>query len=239
MEQPKLIVVFSPHPDDEVIACAGSIVKEVSAGSRVKVVFATDGAMSHAAVLGIDSDPSPAELAVIRQEEAKAAGRVMGVKAEDILFLGFRDTLLAKSRAEFRAAVTAFLADHPDVDEIYLPHEVRELNADHRVTGEEVVRVLKELDQAPRLFRYVVWDEQTEAEFVFANREPTTQAPAAGEQLISVDIAAQLPRKLEALQQHRTQVTLYSPAQTRPVVPEAFVTRVCTRDVEQFWIDAG
>jgi LmbE family N-acetylglucosaminyl deacetylase len=233
------VIVFSPHPDDEVIACGGTIIRHVAAGRRVTVVFSTDGSMSHSAVLGIHDNPTPAELTAVRQKEAEAASRVMGLGPDDVHFLGFRDTRLADSVPEFRAAVTALLSRYRDVADVYLPHEVRELNADHRLTGEGVLDCLRDLGLSPRLHKFVVWDERTEQEFAFVNRRPADHGVDAGERLESVDISAQVPGKLAALREHHTQVDLYTPAQTRPVVPEAFVERVCTRPVEEFWTTAA
>jgi beta-glucosidase len=231
-----LVVVFSPHPDDDVIACGGTIVKKIAQGDRVKIVISTDGSMSHSAVLGIHEDPTPAELTAIRQKEAENAAKAMGLDAEDVHFLGFRDTDLAGSFDEFRTAVTAFLSAYPDVAEIYVPHDVREMNADHRLTGVGVLEAVAALGLTPRVRKFVVWDEQTEAEFAFVNRRPAAHAPADGERRISVDISGQLAVKLSALAEHRTQVSLFTPAQVRPVVPEAFVERVCGRTVEEFWV---
>ena len=36
-------LIIAPHPDDESLGCGGSIIKHVKAGSRVKVVFLTNG----------------------------------------------------------------------------------------------------------------------------------------------------------------------------------------------------
>ncbi|MFD3513092.1 PIG-L deacetylase family protein [Streptomyces sp. NPDC058657] len=66
-------MVFSPHPDDEVIAVGGTMARLAAEGARVGVAFATDGAMSHSAVLGIHQNPTPAELRRVRREEARSA----------------------------------------------------------------------------------------------------------------------------------------------------------------------
>jgi LmbE family N-acetylglucosaminyl deacetylase len=230
------VVVFAPHPDDDVIACGGTIVRKVGQGARVEIVIATDGSMSHAAVLDIHTDPTPEELVAVRRKEAEAGARLLGVRPDDVHFLGFRDTRLSDSMPEFRAAVSAFLADRPHLTEVYLPHEVRELNADHRLTGEGVLDCLAAQGRTPRLRKYVVWDESTEDEFGFVNRVPPDHPAGPDERLVTVDISDQLPVKLAALREHRTQVTLYSAAQTRPVVPEVFVERVVARGTEEFWV---
>ncbi|MET8155382.1 PIG-L family deacetylase [Sphaerisporangium sp. NPDC005289] len=231
------VIVFAPHPDDEVIACGGVIAARAAAGARVLIVFSTDGSRSHSAVLGIDSDPTPAELAVIRRKEAESAAKALGVPAENVVWLGHTDTRLAASMDAFRAQVTRLLAGHRDVAEVYLPHDVRELNADHRLTGEGVTGCLAGLGLSPRLRKYVVWDEDTEAAFAFANRAEPEREPSPTERLVSVDIAPWVARKLDALEEHRTQVTLFSPAQTRTVVPEPFLARLRAKRTEDFWID--
>ncbi|GJF31271.1 hypothetical protein KNE206_39710 [Kitasatospora sp. NE20-6] len=234
-----LVLVFSPHPDDETIACGGTIARRTAAGHRVGIVWATDGSRSHSAVLGMDTDPTPEELAVIRAGEARNAARVLGVADEDVHLLGFTDTLLAESVDDCREAVRKVLASYPEVSEVYLPHDVKELNADHRLTGEIVLGCLADLGLTPAVFKYVVWDERTEAEFVFVNRnEPVAVAERAPERITARDIAPQLTVKRAAMAEHRTQVTLYAPGQQRTVVPPEFLERVTTRPLEEFWVAA-
>jgi LmbE family N-acetylglucosaminyl deacetylase len=234
-----LVMVFSPHPDDDVIACGGTIRARVRAGARVVIVYSTDGSMSHAAVLGIHQAPSPQELTTIRQAEAAAAAGVLGVATADLHFLGFPDTRLADCLPEFAATLRKVLAAHPGVGEIYLPHEVHELNADHQATGETVLSCVRELGLTPRIRKFVIWDQRTENEFAFVNRR---QAPGSasgdwpdGEYLVQVDITTDLGHKRAALAKHQTQVALYSPMQHRPVVPREFQARVLSRTVEEFW----
>lgn len=230
------VLVFSPHPDDEVIACGGTIARYAAEGARVTVVFATDGAMSHSAVLGIHTDPTPGELRAIRREEARSAAKAMGLDKDAARFLDYPDTRLADHLPAFREDVLEILREHRGVTHVYVPHEVRELNADHRLTGETVVSCLSELGLAPQIFRYVVWDERTEEEFGFVNRNPAAGRGAVTERLVSFDIGAYAERKHAAFREHRTQVELYAPGQTRPVVPPPFQERVFAARTEEFWI---
>ncbi len=85
-------VVFAPHPDDETLGCGGMILQKNQVGARVRIVFMTDGSQSHARFL------APAELARLRQEEARAAGKALGVDEDDLFFLGFPDGELKNIR---------------------------------------------------------------------------------------------------------------------------------------------
>ncbi|MFE2061066.1 PIG-L family deacetylase [Streptomyces sp. NPDC059467] len=230
------VLVFSPHPDDEVIACGGTTARHVAEGAQVGVVFATDGAMSHSAVLGIHENPAPGELREIRRKEALMAGKAMGVREEAVRFLDYPDTRLADHLPEFRRDVLELLRERGTVTHVYVPHEFRELNADHRLTGETVVSCLAELGLEPDIYRYVVWDERTEEEFGFVNRKPADGPGSGTERLVSYDIEAYVPQKHAAFREHRTQVELYAPGQTRPVVPWPFQDRVFAARTEEFWI---
>lgn len=230
------VLVFSPHPDDEVIACGGTVARFAAEGAQVRVVFATDGAMSHSAVLGIHTEPTPAELRGIRREEARSAAKAMGLDKDAALFLDYPDTRLADHLPAFREDVLKVLREYRGVTHVYVPHEVRELNADHRLTGETAVSCLAELGLTPTVFRYVVWDERTEEEFGFVNRNPAAGDGEAAERLVSFDIGAYVERKHAAFREHRTQVELYAPNQTRPVVPPPFQERVFAARTEEFWV---
>src|SRR6185436_21151558 len=69
----KRVLVISPHPDDESIGCGGTLRGHVLAGDRVEVVFLTSGEA------GGHGKP-PDETARIREQEAKAAGSILGVR---------------------------------------------------------------------------------------------------------------------------------------------------------------
>lgn len=234
----KLVVVFAPHPDDEVIATGGTICRHREAGDRVIIVFATDGSESHAAVLGIHTDPSPAELTVIRHGEAVAAAAVLGVPADDVVFLHGQDTQLANQAGALAAGIEKVLADHRGVSTVYLPDPDRELNADHRMTGQTVLARVRAAGLTPRLLKYTVWDRAVERAFEFENRLDAPAQVDDSEEVERIDIEPQHRRKLEAMAQHRTQVELFSASQTRPVVPAELKNRIETQTVETFRVHA-
>lgn len=61
------ILIVAPHPDDEVIGCAGTLKLHQQSGDEVCVVYVTDGRRSQA------QDLSSAEMATRREQEAQAA----------------------------------------------------------------------------------------------------------------------------------------------------------------------
>lgn len=92
------IVVFAPHPDDEVIGCAGIIMQALARGARVKVVDITSGDGFDAAAAGLThkkiDELGPDDffaLSRLRQTQSRNALKVLGGKADDLILLGYPD----------------------------------------------------------------------------------------------------------------------------------------------------
>lgn len=93
------ILVFSPHPDDETLCCAGTISKAVQNHRKVKVVFLTNGdgyTETACAWLKKTADELTPEdyiaLGEQRQHEASTATIRLGLSLQDIVFLSYPDT---------------------------------------------------------------------------------------------------------------------------------------------------
>jgi LmbE family N-acetylglucosaminyl deacetylase len=76
----KNVLVISPHPDDEIIGCGGTLIKMLQGGSRVSVVQLTDGSNSSAL-----KDSPEYIRKTIRLTEAKVVAANLGF-TELILF---------------------------------------------------------------------------------------------------------------------------------------------------------
>ncbi len=76
-------LIIAPHPDDESLGCAGSIIRHVKAKSRVKVVFLTDGDK------GDFEGRFGKEYVKMRRQSAERAMEILGVT--DYQFLGYPD----------------------------------------------------------------------------------------------------------------------------------------------------
>ncbi|MGB9808481.1 MAG: PIG-L deacetylase family protein, partial [Caldanaerobacter sp.] len=94
------VLIIAPHPDDETLAAGGLIQDVVKFGGEVKVVVMTNGDSFKRAVVenyGI-FDPTPQDflrLGYERQKETLSALKYLGVKKENIIFLGYPDKGLA------------------------------------------------------------------------------------------------------------------------------------------------
>ncbi|MBI5852149.1 MAG: PIG-L family deacetylase [Planctomycetes bacterium] len=92
------VLVLAAHPDDEVIACGGMLAWHASAGHRVVVVHATDGARG-------DPDGRFGDVAALRRDEGREALRRLGVT--EVQALGFPDGELPEHAAALSARLRA------------------------------------------------------------------------------------------------------------------------------------
>jgi len=67
------ILVIAPHPDDEAIGCAGTLIRHKRGGDEVGVVYITDGRQSRA--LGLDAE----EMVRRRRQEAETGAQALGI----------------------------------------------------------------------------------------------------------------------------------------------------------------
>lgn len=92
------IIVFAPHPDDEVIGCAGIIMQALERGAGVKVVDLTSGdgfdaaaaGLTHKNVNQVGADDFFA-LSRLRETQSRNALEILGGKPDDLILLGYPD----------------------------------------------------------------------------------------------------------------------------------------------------
>jgi LmbE family N-acetylglucosaminyl deacetylase len=119
------VVVFAPHPDDEVLGCGGALADLLDRGARVDVVLVTDGAA------GARDTEERARLASKRLEESRRALDALGGGA--LHAGGFPDRGLAERLGEVEALVSRWLLETvPDL--VFAPSPV-ETHPDHRAVA--------------------------------------------------------------------------------------------------------
>jgi LmbE family N-acetylglucosaminyl deacetylase len=116
------------HPDDETFGPGGTIAKYAREGVRVSVIIATSGQAGRSAGLAA----TPDELGRIREDEARAAGRFLGVAA--IHFLGYTDGRLDEAdETEVEEKVVRLIREErPDVIITFGPEGAGNEHRDHR-----------------------------------------------------------------------------------------------------------
>ena len=123
------ILVLAAHPDDETIGCGGSIKKWSSLGSKVNVVFMTDGAT------GIDQQHSVNQHNVrsIRMDEATEASLLLGINKIKSLEIECQN--IQNSKDTFHKVIKEIRNFKPD---LVITHYKNDKHRDHRTTSEIV-----------------------------------------------------------------------------------------------------
>lgn len=172
------VLVFSAHPDDEVLGMGGTLAVHAQRGDEMRVVCVTDGSSSQY--------PDDAEVRERKNEEAQRAAKILGVT--DYLHLDLPDMRLDTiAHVEVNRVVDEQLRDFgPTV--VYTAHP--DVNRDHQALFDSVsVAVRPVPDQVVRRL------------LTYAPTSSTEWTPAGLNWFVPnwfVDISQTLERKLEA-----------------------------------------
>ncbi|MDW5377979.1 PIG-L family deacetylase [Halomonas sp. HP20-15] len=98
-------VVVAPHPDDEILACGGFMLRLLEARREVVLVAVTDGAGSHPG----SNVWTPGRLARERPRESREALQRLGAGAVDVQRLGLSDTRVAEQASRLLGWLGRFL----------------------------------------------------------------------------------------------------------------------------------
>jgi len=140
------VLVLAPHPDDDAMGCGGLLKALSDGGSKIKVVYFSDGSK------GTRSGKSRESLIQEREEEARESSKVLGVGEEK--FLRLPDGKVAPSidlAAQIRREIEF---DQPD---LVLAPSPEELHPDHHAVSEVLAMSLKNYDGHFNIWLYEVW----------------------------------------------------------------------------------
>lgn len=142
----KRIVVLSPHFDDDIIGCGGTLHKHVLARENVSVIYLTDGR---------EGDPSMSDknaVEKLRKNEAKNATKTIGVA--DIIFLDQPETRLKTTHTLLKRLRDIFIELKPDL--LYIPSFL-ENNIDHFEANRILLNLSKKSAFDMTVAAYEVW----------------------------------------------------------------------------------
>lgn len=140
----RAVLVFAPHPDDEVFGCGGALALHAQSGHDVHVVLLTDG--SHTADSDLDGS-----YARTRVEESARAAQVLGIAPPQRW--GLQDRAVAYAESLVERMCQTIKATGADV--IYAPSPW-ELHPDHRATALSAIESVRRLGDDLKLCLYEV-----------------------------------------------------------------------------------
>lgn len=158
------IVVFAPHPDDEIFGCGGSVLKWMEEGHDVHVIYVTD----NRALIewGIKEDQlledkaadyinlSGDELAEICLKEAEDVARAFGLPEKNAHFLKIHDQD-AENNIELGVSLSREII--MDADRIVMPCDNNNHN-DHQATHTIAKIAARELDLDIEYYVYALYN---------------------------------------------------------------------------------
>jgi LmbE family N-acetylglucosaminyl deacetylase len=126
------ILVFAPHPDDEVLGCGGTILRHVDKGDSVDVCIVTKGVPPIYDNRKEIEEKWPHSL----YPEIMKCHQILGVS--HTYFLGFPAVMLETVlRYELNAKIAQIIqTSRPDI--IFIPHH-GDMQKDHQITSEAVM----------------------------------------------------------------------------------------------------
>ena len=145
------IIVFAPHPDDEIFGCGGSILKWMDEGHEVHIVYVTDnrvlikwGLKENQLLLEEAKDfinLSEKEIAQIALKEAEQVSKDFGFLKKNVHFFKFHDQ---DAMNNIELGVTLAKEIIKDANRIVLPSDNNN-HVDHQATHTIAKRAAKEV----------------------------------------------------------------------------------------------
>ena len=192
-------MVVVAHADDAEWTCSGTVAKWCAEGWEVVYVICTDGSKGSG-----DPEMTRERLVEIREREQRDAGNVLGLR--DVVFLGYEDAMLEPT-LELRRDISREIRRYkPDV--LICESPVRRLNhdgylghPDHHAAGEAALSAVYPTARDRLTFPELL-EEGLEPHNV---REVWLSDHQDADNY--VDVTGYMDVAVEALKQHRTQVT--------------------------------
>ncbi len=205
-EQNKVAMVIVAHEDDAEFSCAGMAALWIRDGWDVYYVICADGG-SGGPDDAIDvSHEARQKIVVIREEEQRNAGKVIGLK--DVFFLGYPDGQLQPSLDLRRDLVRLLRQYKPSrvvcqsPDRSWTPNFIiQRYHHDHLAAGRATLEAIYPSSQNP-------WDfpELLEQEHLLPHKVSEIFISGAPTQNFAVDVTSTMDTKMAALRVHVSQM---------------------------------
>lgn len=194
----KTVMIFTPHPDDETFSMGGTIARLTDNDNRVIVVIYTNDNKGSK-----DLDMTRERLARIRRAEEEEASRIVGVKIDDIIWLGYEDGDLEYADPRVLRGKVCRLIKRYRPDAVFSPDPGGPWKQWHKTDHRMTARITKDAFIASEWHLYYpqhLLDEglkpySVPVAYYFYSQQPNYE----------VDITKQFERKIKAAQAHVSQ----------------------------------
>jgi LmbE family N-acetylglucosaminyl deacetylase len=154
------IVVFAPHPDDEIFGCGGSILNWIDEGHDVHIIYVTDnrvliswGLKANELIedtIGDYIDLNEDQIAEIALKEAESAAKAFGIPHNKIYYFKIHDQD-AINKIDLGTSLSKEIIK--DADRIVMPGDIGS-HPDHTATHIIAKRAAKELNLNAEYYIY-------------------------------------------------------------------------------------
>jgi len=202
---PTRVLIVMAHPDDGEFSCAGTVARWAHEGRDIYYCLVTDGQVGDAGDENITSE----ELARVRQEEAQAAARALGVR-NDVIFLHYMDSRLEPTLELRRDIARVIRQVKPDVvicqdptvrwsGQGYINHP------DHRAAGEATLAAIMPVASTRLAF------PELAAEGLKAHNVREIYISSSQNADRWVDVEGYIEHKIAGLRAHKSQLRDWDP----------------------------
>jgi len=233
-----VLAVFA-HPDDESLACGGTLARLVDSGAHVVVMCATRGELS------ADRTGRDEALARARACELTAAAAALGV--HEVILLNHRDGHVRWAEVTgFSAELTLFMRTRHPAAVLTFDEDGLYWHPDHIGVHERVLTAARSIGPAAPPVYVVTMGRGVMTDIVELAKSEGWTAPTRGfwslhpdafgkfalPHTLAVDVADWVPRKLEAIAAHQTQMgrahpfSRLSPTDARRLLGREFFRRL-------------
>jgi len=204
------VLIIAAHPDDEVLGCAGAIIKNIQEGKRVSVCILTDGAITR----------YKKDMVKILRNHALKCAKILG--GPELIFGNLPNQLLDTLPITEVIKTIEKVINSVKPDIVYT-HDKGDLNRDHKIVYEATLTASRPIpgSKIKSLLTYFV---PSSSEFNNVDKE-SVFVPN-----VFLDIKNEVARKIRAFSCYQTEIKPYP----HPRSPEAIKTYA------QWWgIQAG
>lgn len=188
------ILVFAPHPDDEILGCGGTMIKHIEASNEVYVCIVTKG----------PQPMFPLDMVEKTRQQARDCHREIGIKKT--FFLDFPSVYLEEChRYELNDSILKVVRE-VEPDEVYIPHW-GDMQKDHQIVADACMVALRPKYE-PKVKHIYSYETLSET----AWNAPNVQNEFMPN--VFVDISQTLDKKIKALSFFETQLNPFPDARS-------------------------